>query len=135
VRTTEQHVTTARLVTFERQRGTGAPVVFVHGFPQTSYQWRHQMAALADAGYACFAPDNRGFGGTYFDYGPDDRSKRYPHPTLWLYGNSRAGAWSPAAPRSRPATRSSTSSRGTSPTYAPAPSGPGTSSVKRRRTT
>ena len=61
---TEQHVTTARLVTFERQLGTGEPVVFVHGFPQTGYQWRHQMAALAGAGYACFAPDNRGFGGT-----------------------------------------------------------------------
>lgn len=64
MRTVEQHVTTSRLVTFERQRGTGDPVVFVHGFPQTSYQWRHQMVALADAGYACFAPDNRGFGGT-----------------------------------------------------------------------
>ena len=48
-----------------RQEGTGdEPVVFLHGFPQTSYQWRHQLAALSSAGYACFAPDNRGFGET-----------------------------------------------------------------------
>ena len=48
-----------------RQEGTGdVPVVFLHGFPQTSYQWRHQLAALSSAGYACFAPDNRGFGET-----------------------------------------------------------------------
>ncbi|MDH4147854.1 MAG: alpha/beta hydrolase, partial [Acidimicrobiia bacterium] len=46
------------------QAGRGTPVVLLHGFPQTSYQWRHQIAALADAGYACFAPDNRGFGRT-----------------------------------------------------------------------
>lgn len=49
-----------------RQEGAGGgePVVFLHGFPQTSYQWRHQLAALSAAGYACFAPDNRGFGET-----------------------------------------------------------------------
>jgi pimeloyl-ACP methyl ester carboxylesterase len=40
------------------------PVIFLHGFPQTSHQWRHQIKALSDAGYACFAPDNRGFGQT-----------------------------------------------------------------------
>jgi pimeloyl-ACP methyl ester carboxylesterase len=45
--------------------GPGAePVVLVHGFPQTSHQWRNQIAALSAAGYACFAPDNRGFGQT-----------------------------------------------------------------------
>ena len=50
------------------QEGKGSPgkdpVIFLHGFPQTSHQWRHQIKALADAGYACFAPDNRGFGQT-----------------------------------------------------------------------
>jgi pimeloyl-ACP methyl ester carboxylesterase len=46
------------------QEGTGEPVVLVHGFPQTSHQWRNQIAALSAAGYACFAPDNRGFGQT-----------------------------------------------------------------------
>jgi pimeloyl-ACP methyl ester carboxylesterase len=47
-----------------RQQGTGEPVLLIHGFPETSYEWRHQMPALAEAGYACFAPDTRGFGGT-----------------------------------------------------------------------
>jgi pimeloyl-ACP methyl ester carboxylesterase len=60
----EGYVSTTDLRVFERQAGTGEPVVFVHGFPQTSYQWRHQLRALSEAGYACFAPDNRGFGGT-----------------------------------------------------------------------
>lgn len=47
-----------------RQEGVGEPVLLLHGFPQTSHQWRYQMSALAAAGYACFAPDNRGFGQT-----------------------------------------------------------------------
>jgi pimeloyl-ACP methyl ester carboxylesterase len=43
------------------QRGTGDPVVLIHGFPETSYSWRHQLAALSEH-YAVFAPDTRGFG-------------------------------------------------------------------------
>jgi pimeloyl-ACP methyl ester carboxylesterase len=31
--------------------GSGEPVVLVHGFPQTSYEWRHQLPALAAAGH------------------------------------------------------------------------------------
>ena len=46
-----------------RQEGTGDPVIFIHGFPETSYEWRHQFQALSGE-YACFAPDLRGFGGT-----------------------------------------------------------------------
>jgi len=45
------------------QQGTGEPVIFIHGFPETSYEWRHQFAALSGQ-YACFAPDLRGFGKT-----------------------------------------------------------------------
>ncbi len=45
------------------QAGSGEPVIFIHGFPETSYEWRHQFAALSDE-YACFAPDLRGFGET-----------------------------------------------------------------------
>jgi len=44
--------------------GGGDPVVFLHGFPQTSHEWRHQLDGLAAAGHPCYAPDNRGFGGT-----------------------------------------------------------------------
>jgi len=45
------------------QAGTGDPVIFIHGFPETSYEWRHQFAAFSNV-YACFAPDLRGFGET-----------------------------------------------------------------------
>jgi pimeloyl-ACP methyl ester carboxylesterase len=45
------------------QAGTGDPVVLIHGFPETSYEWRHQLKALSER-YAVFAPDMRGFGRT-----------------------------------------------------------------------
>ncbi len=37
-------------------------VVLVHGFPELSYSWRHQLPALADAGHYVVAPDMRGYG-------------------------------------------------------------------------
>jgi pimeloyl-ACP methyl ester carboxylesterase len=38
------------------------PVVFLlHGFPQTSYEWRHQLPVLAGAGFRVLAPDQRGY--------------------------------------------------------------------------
>ncbi|XP_052182345.1 uncharacterized protein LOC127795000 [Diospyros lotus] len=37
-------------------------VVFLHGFPEIWYSWRHQMIALAGAGYRAIAPDYRGYG-------------------------------------------------------------------------
>ena len=42
----------------------GELVVLVHGFPELAHSWRHQLAALAAAGYRCAAPDVRGTGGT-----------------------------------------------------------------------
>jgi pimeloyl-ACP methyl ester carboxylesterase len=39
--------------------------LFLHGFPETSYAWRHQMPVLADLGYKCWAPNQRGYGNTY----------------------------------------------------------------------
>lgn len=39
----------------------GELVVLLHGFPQTSWCWRHQLPALADAGYRAVAPDQRGY--------------------------------------------------------------------------
>ena len=39
----------------------GRLVVLLHGFPQSSFQWRHQMEALADAGYRAVAFDQRGY--------------------------------------------------------------------------
>lgn len=43
----------------------GAPtVVLSHGFPELAYSWRHQIPALAEAGYRVLAPDQRGYGGS-----------------------------------------------------------------------
>ena len=42
--------------------GEGPLVVFCHGFPESWYSWRHQLKALAEAGYHVVAPDMRGFG-------------------------------------------------------------------------
>jgi hypothetical protein len=36
--------------------------VFLHGFPEIWYSWRHQMLAVAAAGYHAIAPDCRGYG-------------------------------------------------------------------------
>jgi pimeloyl-ACP methyl ester carboxylesterase len=43
----------------------GAPVVLLaHGFPELAYSWRHQIPALAEAGYHVIAADQRGYGGS-----------------------------------------------------------------------
>jgi pimeloyl-ACP methyl ester carboxylesterase len=42
----------------------GPPVLLLHGFPELWFSWRHQLTALAAAGYRVLAPDLRGVGGT-----------------------------------------------------------------------
>jgi pimeloyl-ACP methyl ester carboxylesterase len=42
--------------------GEGPLVVLVHGFPESWYSWRHQIPALAAAGYRVVAIDQRGYG-------------------------------------------------------------------------
>jgi pimeloyl-ACP methyl ester carboxylesterase len=44
--------------------GQGPLVILIHGFPESWYSWRHQIPALADAGYRVAAPDVRGYGGS-----------------------------------------------------------------------
>jgi pimeloyl-ACP methyl ester carboxylesterase len=46
------------------EAGEGPLVVLCHGFPESWYSWRHQIAALAEAGYHAVAPDMRGYGQT-----------------------------------------------------------------------
>ena len=46
------------------EQGEGPLVVLCHGFPESWYSWRHQLAALAAAGYRAVAPDMRGYGQT-----------------------------------------------------------------------
>ncbi|KAI3456305.1 hypothetical protein Pfo_012968 [Paulownia fortunei] len=42
--------------------GSSPAVVFLHGFPEIWYSWRHQIIAVAKAGYRAIAPDYRGYG-------------------------------------------------------------------------
>ncbi len=44
------------------EAGTGPLVLMIHGWPESWYSWRHQLVALADAGYHAVAPDVRGYG-------------------------------------------------------------------------
>lgn len=44
--------------------GEGPLVVLCHGFPESWYSWRHQLRALAEAGFHVVAPDMRGYGQT-----------------------------------------------------------------------
>ena len=51
------------------EAGVGGPtpgrvVVLAHGFPELAFSWRHQIPALAAAGYHVLAPDQRGYGGS-----------------------------------------------------------------------
>ena len=50
------------------EAGEGPLVLLLHGFPEGWYSWRHQIAALAKAGFHAVAPDQRGYGQTG---GPD----------------------------------------------------------------
>src|SRR6202051_2387810 len=43
------------------EAGSGPLVVLLHGFPEFWYSWRHQITALAQAGYHVVAPDMRGY--------------------------------------------------------------------------
>ena len=44
------------------EQGRGPLVLLCHGFPECWYSWRHQLRALADAGFRAVAPDLRGYG-------------------------------------------------------------------------
>ncbi|XP_061357480.1 uncharacterized protein LOC133301796 isoform X1 [Gastrolobium bilobum] len=46
------------------EKGQGPVVLFLHGFPELWYSWRHQIVALSSLGYRTVAPDLRGFGDT-----------------------------------------------------------------------
>lgn len=50
------------MAVYEMGPKDGVPVVLAHGFPELAYSWRHQLPALAAAGYRAIAPDQRGYG-------------------------------------------------------------------------
>jgi haloacetate dehalogenase len=56
------------------EAGEGAPVILLHGFPETSFAWRNQIPELAER-YRVIAPDLRGYGETEKPYhGYDKRT-------------------------------------------------------------
>jgi pimeloyl-ACP methyl ester carboxylesterase len=46
------------------EEGSGPLVILLHGFPESWHSWRHQLGALAQAGFHAVAPDLRGYGQT-----------------------------------------------------------------------
>lgn len=46
------------------EAGSGFPVILCRGFPELWHSWRHQMKALAEAGFRAIAPDQRGYRNT-----------------------------------------------------------------------
>lgn len=72
---TEHVARTARHTSFYLSAGTpgGTPIIFVHGWPELSLSWRHQLPAMAALGFHAIAPDMRGYGrsstyATHADY-------------------------------------------------------------------
>lgn len=59
-----------------RVAGSGPVVLMVHGFPGSSYSWRHQLEAVAAAGFTAVALDTRGYGAS------DRPATDYTLPTL-----------------------------------------------------
>ncbi len=61
---TEHVVRTARHSSFYLAAGNPAavPMIFVHGWPELSISWRHQLPAMAALGFRAIAPDMRGYG-------------------------------------------------------------------------
>jgi pimeloyl-ACP methyl ester carboxylesterase len=57
-------VTTNGIRMHYAEAGSGPIVLLCHGFPESWYSWRHQIRALADAGFHAIAPDMRGYGQT-----------------------------------------------------------------------
>ena len=54
------------------EMGQGPLVIFLHGFPESWYSWRHQLPATAKAGFHAVAPDLRGYGKSDKPAGVDD---------------------------------------------------------------
>jgi len=60
--TTHRQIETNGISMHIAEAGAGPLVVLVHGWPEIWYSWRHQLPALAAAGYHAVAPDLRGYG-------------------------------------------------------------------------
>jgi pimeloyl-ACP methyl ester carboxylesterase len=73
---THRHVNANGIRLHIAEAGTGPLVLLLHGFPEFWWSWRHQLVALADAGYRAVAADLRGYGAS------DKPPRGYDVPTL-----------------------------------------------------
>lgn len=70
----ESYVTSNGIRLYAVEQGKGPAVLLVHGFPEHWWSWRHQLGALADAGYRAVAVDLPGYGLS------DKPDRRYDEP-------------------------------------------------------
>ena len=61
---THRSITTNGITMHVAEAGEGPLVLLLHGFPELWYSYRHQLEALAAAGFHAVAPDQRGYGTT-----------------------------------------------------------------------
>lgn len=66
------------------EQGNGPAVFLLHGFPELAFSWRHQLPAIAAAGFRAIAPDQRGYGQS--DAPPDVSDYRIDHLVADLTG-------------------------------------------------
>ncbi|KAK4418116.1 Epoxide hydrolase A [Sesamum alatum] len=57
-----RHIQTNGINIHVAEIGEGPAILFLHGFPELWYTWRHQMLSLSSRGYRAIAPDLRGYG-------------------------------------------------------------------------
>ena len=76
------------------EQGTGPLVLLCHGFPESWYSWRHQIGALADAGFHVVAPDMRGYGQT-------ERRRRSTNTRCCILSATWSACWMRSARRPR----------------------------------
>jgi len=69
------------------EAGEGPLVLLLHGFPESWYSWRHQLPALAAAGFHAVAPDQRGYCETGPPAFPDRQARIEDYTMLHLTGD------------------------------------------------
>jgi pimeloyl-ACP methyl ester carboxylesterase len=84
---THRHVQAGALRMHIAEAGQGPLVLLLHGFPESWYSWRHQLAALAAAGYHAVAPDQRGYCETGPPGGPGQEADVSQYSMLHLTGD------------------------------------------------